>query len=604
MHLTSELSRNNEPEWLPMSAWTGQLANEWAGRSDIVAYVDSTASAHAGVAALFDPIRAEVEVNTKIAFGPLATPEMVGDIRKRRTQFSYPIATGAIFHEAMHARFTKWDLQKALDTLTLNEYKALHLLEEGRIERLGVDTFPHFKNFLRASAIGIAIGDVEAENFEGSTIRFLSQSMGLILARVDAGVLEEVDASTYREALIEALSEDVIQEFREVWLQFQLLAGYETEQAYDLARQWEALIQKHKQEDEDEEGEGEGGTGSGEGNPRYDEIVQGILDAMKEDEGNTAIAASDELDDQQTSEEYAENVKARSATAKSDSKDKANADKTFVSTGPGAGGKTSSRLRERRAPNSAERTAAVKLGGLLDKAKYRDRVEIRGTAVTPPGRLRTRALIQNRAMKENGVHVTVEPWRRTLRKHTDDPTLKVGVMVDISGSMGSAMEPMASTAWVLSEAVRRIQGRAAMVYYGESVFATLKPGQHLTDVAVYTAPDGTEKFNDAASALNGAMNLTGGVGARLMVVVSDGIYTDVETPKAKEWVKRMTDNGVGVVWLTESGSDRYGYYGTGAKSICAGTSAELVEVDGMDVTKATDLIGQAAIRALARVNQP
>jgi Mg-chelatase subunit ChlD len=176
-------------------------------------------------------------------------------------------------------------------------------------------------------------------------------------------------------------------------------------------------------------------------------------------------------------------------------------------------------------------------------------------------------------------------------------------MVDISGSMGSAMEPMASTAWVLSEAVRRIQGRAAMVYYGESVFATLKPGQHLSEVAVYTAPDGTEKFNDAASALNGAMNLTGGSGARLMVVVSDGIYTDNETPKAKEWVKRMTDNGVGVVWLTESGN-RHGYYGTGAHHICAGTPAELVEVDGMDVTKATDLIGQAAIRALSRVNQP
>jgi hypothetical protein len=602
MHLTTELTRNNEPEWLPMSAWTGQLANEWAGRSDIVAYVDSSASVDSGVAALFDPIRAEVEVNTKIAFGPLATPDMVGDIRKRRTQFSYPIATGAIFHEAMHARFTKWDLQKALDTLSLNEYKALHLLEEGRIERLGADAFPHFRNFLRASAIGIAIGDVQAENFEGSTIRFLAQSMGLILARVDAGVLDEADASTYREALIEALSEDVIQEFREVWLQFQLLSAYETEQAYELARQWEALILKHKQEgDEDEDGSGEGEGGSG---SRYDEIVQGIIDAMKEDEGNTAIAVSDELDDQQTTEEYKEQVEARSASAKNEAKDKTNADKTFSTTGPGAGSKTSSRLLEKRAPNSGERTAAVKLGGLLDKAKYRDRVEIRGTAVTPPGRLRTRALIQNRAMKENGVHATVEPWRRTIRKHTDDPTLKVGVMVDISGSMGSAMQPMASTAWVLSEAVRRIQGRAAMVYYGESVFATLKPGQHLSEVAVYTAPDGTEKFDSAASALNGAMNLTGGSGARLMVVVSDGIYTDRETPKAKEWVKRMTENGVGVVWLTENGADKYGYYGTGAHHICKGTSAELVVVDGLDVTKATDLIGQAAIRALSRVNQP
>lgn len=598
MHLTQELSRNNEPEWLPMSAWTGQLANEWAGRSDIVAYVDSTASMDtAGVAALFDPFRAEVEVNTKVAFGPLATPEMVGDIRKRDVQFDYPIATGAIFHEAMHARFTKWDLRQAHDELSDNEYKAFHLLEEGRIERLGAETFPKFRNFLRASAIGIAIGDVDPDNMEGSTVRFLAQTMALVLARVDAGVLDDGDASNFRAVVAGTIGEEALAEFREVWLQFQLLEGHENQEAYELARKWEALIREHSQDGEDEDGEG-----GGSGNPRYDELVEAVMDALKEDEGNTAIATSSDLADQQTTEDYQERAQARAASAKSDAKDEKMADQVFASTGPGAGGKTSSRLRERRAPNAQERTAAVKLGGLLDKAKYRDRVEIRGTSITPPGRLRTRALIQNRAMAENGVHAKVEPWRRTVRKHTEDPTLKVGVMVDISGSMGSAMEPMASTAWVLSEAVRRIQGRAAMVYYGESVFATLKPGQHLTEVNVYSAPDGTEKFNDAASALNGAMNLTGGSGARLLVVVSDGIYTDKETPKAKEWVKRMTDNGVGVVWLTESGSDRYGYYGTGAKHICAGTSAELVEVDGLDVTKATDLIGQASIRALARVN--
>jgi NADH-quinone oxidoreductase subunit L len=69
-----------------------------------------------------------------------------------------------------------------------------------------------------------------------------------------------------------------------------LLSAYETEQAYELARQWEALIQKHKQEDDEDEdgsGEGEGGSGS-----RYDEIVQGIIEAMKEDEGKVRFFGS------------------------------------------------------------------------------------------------------------------------------------------------------------------------------------------------------------------------------------------------------------------------------------------------------------------------
>ena len=84
------------------------------------------------------------------------------------------------------------------------------------------------------------------------------------------------------------------------------------------------------------------------------------------------------------------------------------------------------------------------------------------------------------------------------------------------------MQPMASVAWILSEATRRVQGRAAMVYYGNNVFPTLKPGQHLDRVKVYSAPDMTEKFDKAFKALNGGLNLLNGSGALLLVVVSDG----------------------------------------------------------------------------------
>ena len=77
--------------------------------------------------------------------------------------------------------------------------------------------------------------------------------------------------------------------------------------------------------------------------------------------------------------------------------------------------------------------------------------------MTPPGGLRSRALVQGAALKSKGLLTQTEPWRRTQRKHTDNPQLKVGVMVDISGSMGMAMEPMAVTAWVLSEATKRVQ---------------------------------------------------------------------------------------------------------------------------------------------------
>lgn len=247
-----------------------------------------------------------------------------------------------------------------------------------------------------------------------------------------------------------------------------------------------------------------------------------------------------------------------------------------------------------RDATTQERAAAVKIAQMLEKAKYRDRDETKINSIVPPGRLRTGALVQAAALKSKGAMAQTEPWRRKVRKHTDDPVLTIGVMVDISGSMGDAMEPMATTAWVMSEAVRRIQGRAAMVYFGQDVFPTLKPGQHLTQVDVYTAPDGTEKFNKAFKALDGSMNLLHGSGARLLVIVSDGCYPAVERAAANRWVTECSRNGVGVLWLTfDDGSD--------AKVLTRGTSA--VVMTGLSKPELVAMeIGASAARALSVAN--
>jgi hypothetical protein len=232
---------------------------------------------------------------------------------------------------------------------------------------------------------------------------------------------------------------------------------------------------------------------------------------------------------------------------------------------------------------------------MLEKAKYRDRSETEISSIVPPGRLRMRSAVQASALKSKGLQSHAEPWRRTVRKHVDDPTLTIGVMVDISGSMGAAMQPMAVTAWVLSEATRRVQGKAAMVYFGNSVFPTLKPGQHLDRVTVYSAPDMTEKFDRAFKALNGGLNLLGGSGARMLVVVSDGEYPEAEKQAARRWVGECGRAGVGVLWITMNGRGMY------AKTIIAGTPAVTVDVTGPAPVTAANEIGSAAVKALAAV---
>jgi hypothetical protein len=167
-------------------------------------------------------------------------------------------------------------------------------------------------------------------------------------------------------------------------------------------------------------------------------------------------------------------------------------------------------------------------------------------------------------------------------------------MVDISGSMESAMEPMATTAYVLSAAAQRAQAKTAMVYYGNTVFPTLRPGERMTEVKVYNAPDGTEKFDEAFRALDGSLNLLYGSGARLLVIVSDGCYTSTETENAKRWSRRCAQEGVAVVWIP------FDHGGT-ARHLSGG-SGTVIE-GKFTPTEAATKIGQACADALTKVGK-
>ena len=589
-------------EWLSVGAQVGQLANEWAGRGDLVAYVGPGAGGRAP--ACYTPATAEVEVNVDIAFGGGASPEDIGDLRIRENQFMWPKATGAIFHEALHARFSNWDMEAAFNALTPAEFRALVLLEEGRIEGHGVTVMPENAGFLRSCALEIVLADLAEEPLTGSDSRTAATLAALTMARVDAGVLEYSDIERLAESITDIIGADRVERLRGCWsLAQEHDRHFDITGLYDVAREWVRIVEEAAEEN-GEPGEGEAGedvgmgTASESGSGASSEFMEGLMEALNEAAENATIGSFEQLNDQQTSEEWAQEVQDRSSAAKQEKEHKDTAQDVFgKGTGPMPDMATRSRLMEKRQPTGVERSAAVKIAQMLEKAKYRERDEIEIHSVLPPGRLRTRAMVQGAALKSKGVMTQTEPWRRTVRKHTDDPTLTIGIMVDISGSMSTAMNPMATTAWVMSEAVRRVQGRAAMVYYGQDVFPTLKPGQHLTEVNVYTAPDGTEKFNRAFKALDGALGLLNGAGARLLVVVSDGCYTGEESTAARKWINACQRAGVGVLWLPFDDTD----HGREAKRITSGTSA-IVLTGTMDPASVATEIGAAAARALTAVS--
>lgn len=588
-------------EWLGVGAQIGQLTNVFADRSDIVAYVGPGAG-QGQAPASFTPHTAEVEINIEACFGTGVTPGDVGDLRQRSSQFEWPAATGAIFHEALHAKYSRWDLEAAYKTLTPAEFRALILLEEGRIESHGLLVSPENSGFLRAGALRLVLADFAEDIASESDTVAAATLAALSLARVDAGSLMPEDVEAIERAVLAKISSDRLSALRSVWLSAQGHSNhYDATAMYDLAREWVRIVDEQADENGDapsrgEPGPGEeGGMGSSSGDggmsAEFGEFLTSLAEAVQDSLDDATIGAYEELNAQQTAEEWKEEAEARNKAGQEQREHREAASEVFgKGTGPMPDAPTSSRLLEERTPTGAERAAAVKVAQMLDKAKYRERDEVEVHSVVPPGRLRTRAMVQGAALKSKGIMSQVEPWRRTARKHVDDPTLTIGVMVDISGSMSEAMQPMATTAWVLSEAARRVQGRAAMVYYGESVFPTLKPGQHLDKVNVYTAPDGTEKFDKAFKALDGSLDLLHGTGARLLVIVSDGCYTGKEVAAARSWVARACKAGVGVLWLANDN----GYY---AGQYVRGTTAGLLRNMVDPVTVASE-IGMAAARAL------
>lgn len=600
---TKATTRQPTPsEWLSVGSKIGQLVNDWSLRNDLVVNLGKVLEHDAP--AYFNPSIAEIDINTDVCFGAHTTPEEIGDITKRLRQLEYPKASGAVFHESLHARFSRYSLEDASKELSKKEFSVLHHLEEGRIEALGVRYMPTNRVLLRASALEIIIGDLDSYKEKLSSVYGAAFTASLALSRVDAGVLDEEDLGDLRDIIVSILGEDVLEQLRAIWVKAQAHeAHFDYQPLAELAREWvrilDALAEEKGEEQGEESGEGaegsEGGEGEGSSSPAERAIAQAIREALQDIAESMGIAVQDELDDEIQTEEWKEEAKSRSTRSEQEKAHKETARKVFArSTADMESTGSNSRLIETRKPTAEERVAAVSVAKSLERAKYRERSQTTVRTVVPQGRLRSRALVQNQAYKAVGVQAQAPAWRHTARKHTEDPTLKIGVMVDISGSMGGAMQPMATTAWVLSEAGRRVQADSAMVYFGESVFPTLKPGQHLNEVKVYSAPDGTERFDEGFKALDGTLNLLHGDGARMLVVVSDAYYTGSERIKSEEWVANCKRNGVAVLWLTFDG-------GASARRL-EKHGATVVDVAG-SLGEASKKIGEVASRLLTEVGQ-
>lgn len=573
-HKTVESGNVETPlEWLSVGTSVGELANQLSLRHDIIAVVGPEAGR--GAPACFLPSHAEIEVNSALAFGPQADPQNIGDLRDSKRQYDYPRAVGLIAHEAFHARYGTWDAKDAVSQLNPEEFTALEVLEESRIEYQGMQDEPRMREFIRSAVIDLNL----AEELDTGQTESAFTAFALVNGRIQAGTLLESEVQAVAKQVIDFLGPDLALHLYGIVDKFQ--KSRSVPELYSLAKEWVAAKRRAAEE---------------RGEEQFDvqKAVEALQDALEE----IMLKASITLADQEADEAAAERAAEVGRQAKERKRNEKKAQEIFGHASALGSELTSSYLIQRRAPEAVERAAAVVVAKELEKAKYHDRIEIETDNYLPPGRLRTRTLVQTRAAESKGLRVASTPWRRTKRKHAVDPTLTVGVMVDISGSMNQAMEPMAVTAWVMSEAVRRVQGKVAMVYYGDSVFPALKPGEHLDQVYTYGAFDGTEAFDDAFRSLDGSLGLLSGTGARLLVVSSDGHYRPDQFDRARYWVKECGDAGVAILWLPYNG-------GNGVTTLLSPIPHQHVSVVPGTISPAdvATRIGRAAATALSQAGQ-
>ncbi len=117
----------------------------------------------------------------------------------------------------------------------------------------------------------------------------------------------------------------------------------------------------------------------------------------------------------------------------------------------------------------------------------------------------------------------------------------------------------------------------------------------MSEVSIYSAPDGTEQFAEAFGALDGELGLTFGRGVRILVIVSDGNFTPKQTEQAVQLLRECKQTGVAVLWITPKGCHSYG-----ARDIIS-KSAWGVHLDDLETDQIATLVGKSASEALARV---
>ncbi|AKA06857.1 von Willebrand factor A [Streptomyces noursei ZPM] len=522
--------------WLRIAAALSTRLPELTGREDIL--VTCEHGTRSGAPAAFYPTLAQLEIDTAL-FAPLhpATirPARPGD------EDRYPAAWGAFVHEAAHAAHSHWHTPPPLRGTALDE--AGQILEESRAEHAHLRRRPSDRRYLRTATRTLILND-----FAGTapTDRWQAAlAAGLLLARRDAGILDPDETQTLEHTLTGILGPDLLKTLADIWTAAHATGDEDGAAMMDHARAWCQAM---------------GATPNSTPPPpdptggRMGELAEAVGKVVAQVQANETAQAAAEAKVAAARAARAQAKANQAAQARQAAK---TAEKVFSSNGrpftPDAPGKgrDGSPVTGTRAPEAGEKAAAGRLARALRAAAYRERTTTVTASVAPPGRLNMRQALARDAQRAAGATPTATPWTRTTHRPTPTPPLRVGIAVDVSGSMHAATAPIASAAWILAKATALTDpdSRTATVAYHRSITAITAPGRAPARVTQFNAKGGGHRLAEAADALTAGLDLDRPGAGRLLVIASDGSYRPDEAARAAARITALRKTGCAVLWL-------------------------------------------------------
>lgn len=563
----SQLKEDRERLVVRLSSIIGRMA----GREDVTlaaVWNPEPIPGQPQAPAWFNPKTLTVTINAKVALGNV-DPATINPLTPAGRRAA-PVLIGLMSHEAAHARHTRWDADFG-QGIPREVVQSAILLEEPRIELRQIARRPMDRPYLRAQSKVLDFDALRKGEAGERTDRWrAAQAAIMVLARVDAGVLEPRDARVVEDVLRTHLGND-LDTLRNVWTDVLHLEDGDSWSLLEAAQRWVDILGQPPDEmllmgcltdvpggatvpGEDEWADlGEGSTVNKDGGK--DSLVESLkkVAAQAEEEATLEIEAANVVREigQQASQKALDAKKQRqSDAAMQEEAKKAVADvlgKQGSDSGTGRSG-----LIETRRPTDEERRLARDIAAILKRAQFRERHATIRPSEMPPGRFDGRSAMTASAQRSLGIPVTAKSYRTKVHKHVPEPPITLGIMGDMSGSMMWAEGVMSTITWAFAQAMTKINGSCASVAFGTHVIPITRRGQLPALVTHIPATDPYEQFAKGFATLDGSLNLTMGLGVRVLVVVSDGEFGTTQAAARDEIVERMVRNGGHVLWFTDS----------------------------------------------------